>query len=691
MPRKPTLFPLRTAAFHVLRAAFRLAPLSTESRDRLRQWFLRRLGFLVPDAPRGLPPGAWSDARQQRRRPEGRAIGYRDAATPTLPMALPATLVAFYLPQFHPIPENDAAWGEGFTEWRNVRRARPQFDGHAQPRLPGELGEYDLRDPDIMRRQAELAREHGIGAFAFYFYWFNGHTPLEGPLRRWLDDPACDLPFCLCWANESWTRRWDGRDNEVILAQRHSAEDDLAFIRHVATYLADPRYLRVDGKPVLLVYRPSLFPDIRATAARWRAECRQLGVGELHLCYVQGFERPDPRDIGFDAAIEFPPNLTEPTDITRRQRLINPEFRGKVLDWRELAEHAMTLDPPTYPLYRGVNPGWDNEPRRPGRGRILFHASPRRYRDWLAAAVQRTRQQEGGDLVFINAWNEWAEGAVLEPDRRLGYAWLHATSQALLAAKGPPREPRPAAIVHAWYEVEFKEILELLGGTGISWRLVVTTSPDREAAIRKVLDESGMQGEILVHENCGRDILPFLRAADRLLDEGVQIVLKLHTKRSSHRDDGHCWRSEMLERLASPDRAARILAAFSADPSLGAVAPEGHVLPIRKYLSANRDAVEYLISRLGLRDETYLTHAFMAGSMFWCRLEALRPLLDAHLDEWEFEPEEGQLDGTLAHGIERILALCVRDAGYTLQTAASLLGEPEADPAHYHYAAPGRG
>lgn len=607
------------------------------------------------------------------------------------PLPLPARLVAFYLPQFHPIPENDAAWGEGFTEWRNVHRAKPQFDGHAQPRLPGDLGEYDLRDPDIMRRQAELARRHGIGAFAFYFYWFNGLTPLEAPLRRWLGDPACELPFCLCWANESWTRRWDGRDNDVILAQRHSAEDDLAFIRYVAAYLTDPRYLRVDGKPVLLVYRPSLFPDIRATAERWRAECRHLGIGELHLCYVQGFERPVPSDIGFDAAIEFPPNLTEPADITRRQRLLNPDFRGKVLDWRELAQHAETRDPPAYPLYPGVNPGWDNEPRRQGRGRILFHASPRRYRDWLAASIRRTRHQGSGDLVFINAWNEWAEGAVLEPDRRLGYAWLHATSQALqLAGNAPAQDPRPAAIVHAWYVEEFEEILERLGRTGIAWRLVVTTAPERETAIRGALEKSGMEGEILVHENRGRDILPFLRAADSLIDDGVQVALKLHTKRSSHRDDGHRWRSEMLDRLAGAGRAARILAAFDNEPTLGAVAPEGHVLPMRTYLSANQNAIEYLISRLGLRDQTYLGHQFMAGSMFWCRLDALRPLLDAHLDEWEFEPEEGQLDGTLAHGIERVLALCVQDAGFTFRTAATVLGEAGADQPHYRYAAPGR-
>ncbi len=691
MPRSPTLSLLRTAAFRTLRACFRLMPLGLATRDRMRQWFLARLGFLVPNAPLGLQLNAWGQARQARRVAGGRAIGYRDHAAPALPVPLPARLVAFYLPQFHPIPENDAAWGEGFTEWRNVNRAMPQFDGHSQPRLSGELGDYDLRDPSVMHRQVELARTYGIGAFAFYFYWFNGHSPLESPLRHWLADPSLDLPFCLCWANESWTRRWDGRDNEVILGQQHSAEDDLAFIRHVARYLTDARYLRVDGRPVLLIYRPSLFPDIRETAARWRAECRTLGIGEIHLCYVQGFERPDPRDIGFDAAVEFPPNLTEPADITRWQRLVNPEFAGKVLDWRELPAHALGQEPPGYLLHPAVNPGWDNEPRRPGRGRILLHASPRRYRDWLAAAIGRACGG-GADLVFINAWNEWAEGAVLEPDRRLGHAWLHATSQGLQrAVPAISATPRPAAIVHAWYAEEFADILRRLAATGIGWRLVVTTAPERETEIRRALRASGLEGEIVVHENRGRDILPFLHVANRLLDEGVEIALKLHTKRSTHRGDGDRWRDEMLERLTTSTRAARILEAFRSDRRLGTVAPEGHVLPMRTYLSANRDAIDYLVTRLGLRDRNYLRQRFIAGSMFWCRLESLRPLLDGHLEGWEFEPEAGQLDGTFAHAIERVISLCVRDAGYVSRTAAEICGEHDASRGPYPYAASSRG
>ncbi|HAL22471.1 MAG TPA: hypothetical protein DCP40_07070 [Stenotrophomonas sp.] len=601
---------------------------------------------------------------------------------------MPATLVAFYLPQFHTFAENDAWWGKGFTEWRNVTRALPQFEGHIQPRLPADLGFYDLRNPQVMRDQAQLAAEHGIGAFCFYYYWFSGRTLMEDPLRQWLDDDSITLPFCLCWANENWARRWDGRDDDILIGQQHSADDDLAFIAHVAPYLRDRRALKVDGRPMLLVYRPNLLPDARATAERWRRWCRDNGVGEIHLAYVQGFERPDPRDIGFDAAVEFPPNMSNPRSLSAQQWLLNPEFNGDVRDWRELASEIAARPLPDYPLYPGVNPGWDNEARRSGRGRVYLHASPRGYRDWLRSTVHERLAQapQHQRMVFINAWNEWAEGAVLEPDARLGHAWLQATREALSPAALWQRETRPCVVIHAWYPDVFAELLDKVKATGLQWRVVVTTTDERHAQIKQVLTASGIDAEIHAFANHGRDILPFLHVADSLLEQGEDIVLKLHTKRSTHRNDGDRWRNELIDRLMAPDRASRIVAAFAKDPTLGLVPPEGHVQRLDYFWGANERNVQALLSRFGVAQGDTNADTFIAGSMFWVRLEALRPMLDTHLQPSLFDTEAGQVDGTLAHAVERTFTLVARHAGYSQQDAATLLGLSSPQDAPYAYA-----
>jgi lipopolysaccharide biosynthesis protein len=629
----------------------------------------------------------------QARRPKlhagDRAIGYREPSMAPLPDPLPATLVAFYLPQFHPVPENDAWWGEGFTEWRNVTRALPQFEGHAQPRLPGTLGFYDLRLPEVMRQQMALAREHGIGAFCSYFYWFAGQTLLEQPLRQWLDDASLHLPLCLCWANENWSRRWDGRADQVLIAQRHSPEDDLAFIAHVAAYLRDPRYLRIDGRPLLLVYRPGLLPDPAATAARWRLWCAKHGIGEIHLAYVQSFDNMDPRSIGFDSAVAFPPNNISLSPVTAQQQLLNPGFRGDVLDWRELARDATAKPDPDYLLHPCVNPGWDNEPRRSGAGRVFVHASPRGYRDWLRRAIAVARRREPGKaapLVFINAWNEWAEGAVLEPDALLGHAWLQATRNAMRPCTV---DPRPCAVIHAWYADVLDEIIQALRDSGISWRMIVTVAPEREAQVRACLIKQDVDAEIAVFENRGRDVLPFLHVADRLLDEGIRVVLKLHTKRSTHRQDGDTWRRDIVEKLLAPERARRILTAFKEGPDLGLVAAEGHLQPLSHYWGANATNVDYLCRRLGIAQPSAERDMFIAGTMFWVNLDAIRPLLDSQLGLWEFEDETGQVDGTMAHAVERSFMLVAADSGLQTRSAAEVCGLPDSgigDSTPYAYA-----
>ncbi|MGB3394212.1 MAG: glycoside hydrolase family 99-like domain-containing protein [Stenotrophomonas sp.] len=673
----------------LLRRLFRALPLSDARRDKLRGQLLGHFGSLVPAQARGRPPetgDAMPRVSRLLHKADEPAIGHVPHRKAALPSPLPATLVAFYLPQFHAFAENDEWWGKGFTEWRNVTRALPQFEGHCQPRLPADLGFYDLRNPQVMRDQARLAAEYGIGAFCFYFYWFDGRTLMEAPLQQWLADDGIELPFCLCWANENWTRRWDGRDGEVLIGQQHSAEDDLAFIAHIAPYLRDRRALKIDDRPMLLVYRPHLLPNARTTAQRWRQWCRDHDIGEIHLACVQGFERPDPRSIGFDSAVEFPPNMSNPASLSGQQWLLNPDFNGDVRDWRELARESASRPLPDYTLHPGVNPGWDNEPRRPGEGRVYLHASPRGYRDWLRTTVHERLSAVpiARRLVFINAWNEWAEGAVLEPDARLGHAWLEATRQALSPAAAAP--VRPCAIVHAWYPDVFDELLQALAASGLQWRIVATTSPQRRAEIERVARARGMDVEVHAFANRGRDILPFLQVAERLLEEGEDVVLKLHTKQSTHRQDGEQWRNELTGRLLAADRASKIVQAFRSQADLGLVAPEGHVQPLNFYWGANERNVRVLLSQFGL-DEADVNHdTFIAGSMFWARLTALRPILDTHLQPSRFDAEAGQVDGTLAHAIERTFSLAARHAGFRMTTAAELLGIPFNPHEPYSYA-----
>jgi 2-polyprenyl-3-methyl-5-hydroxy-6-metoxy-1,4-benzoquinol methylase len=346
--------------------------------------------------------------------------------------------VAFYLPQYHPIPENDVWWGKGFTEWANVTAAHPLFPGHHQPHLPGELGFYDLRLPEVRRQQIALAREYGVDAFCFHYYWFGGGKRLlEGPLLDFLADKDADIEFCLCWANENWTRRWDASEHEILMPQMYSGANDLAFIDSLLPFFRDKRYLRVAGAPLLVVYRPQQLPDPRKTTELWRQRCRHAGIGEIHLVAALTHNNELFENFGFDSAVEFPPHNVFPrakdglknhTDMVAAPHPLT----GAVLEYADVAKVFLSQDYSTRRVYRGVAPGWDNTARTSRRAVILLESTPDNYERWLEAASHLTIAERNVDdrLVFINAWNEWAEGCHLEPDREYGRAYLEATRRA---------------------------------------------------------------------------------------------------------------------------------------------------------------------------------------------------------------------------------------------------------------------
>jgi 2-polyprenyl-3-methyl-5-hydroxy-6-metoxy-1,4-benzoquinol methylase len=349
--------------------------------------------------------------------------------------------VAFYLPQFHAIPENDKWWGKGFTEWTNVKKASPLYGGHYQPRRPHEdIGYYDLADWRVMKKQSELARRHGIHGFCFYHYWFDGKRLLETPVDQFLEHPEIDINFCLCWANENWTRKWNGYDSDVLIGQKHGAQDDIDFIKDISIYFKDPRYIRINGKPMVLIYRRDLFPNIRKTTSRWREWCMTNGIGELYLVASQAFGNSgDPRKYGFDAAYEFPPNHDEviKTNITNSLAV---EFRGKctVYSYNRYVDSLIKSDTwpafRNYEFYRCAMLAWDNTPRKgKNDSHIFYNFSFRKYKEWLKECFELSLEQLPDDrrFVFINAWNEWAEGVYLEPDEKYGYKAINVTGDVL--------------------------------------------------------------------------------------------------------------------------------------------------------------------------------------------------------------------------------------------------------------------
>lgn len=350
-----------------------------------------------------------------------------------------AKLIAYYLPQFHRIEENDTWWGRGFTEWTSLARGAPRFAGHYQPRIPRDFGHYSLDNPDAIRQQAEYAVKSGIHGFCFYHYWFNGRTVLQKPLELFLANRDIRISFCAMWANHDWTRMWHGEGNVKLLSHDYDTLDDADLVDHFSRMFTDDRYIEIGGRPLLFVYSPATIPDAPARIETWRRLFFDRH-NRRPLLFMAQMGSLDPREYGLDGAIEFPPHKFDRTGLLKYDALsiFDRRFDGKVASYDKLVEQFASEPQPPFPLIKTVCPGWDNDPRYPGRGFVFHGSTPGKYEDWLCRCIDRAREAPvfGEPFVAVNAWNEWAEGAYLEPDIHYGAAYLNATARALRGAPG---------------------------------------------------------------------------------------------------------------------------------------------------------------------------------------------------------------------------------------------------------------
>ncbi|PBN41354.1 hypothetical protein SxD43FB_22270 [Sphingobium sp. D43FB] len=345
--------------------------------------------------------------------------------------------IAFYLPQFHPFPENNEWWGDGFTEWTNVTAAKSYWPEHYQPHVPADFGYYDLRVEDVQRKQIDLAKKFGIQGFCYYYYWFSGKNLMTMPIDRHVEKDF-EFDFCLCWANENWSRRWDGSENDVLMAQRHIEEDDVSFINSCIKYFKSSRYITIDGAPLLLVYRVSLLQNPSETIARWRAIVKEAGFPDLHVSMVESFGLNDPHAYGCDSGCQFPPHGVVAPEINSSTKQLDPSFRGRIYDYQEVVRTEIARPKPSYTQFRCAMPSWDNTSRKGLDGNVFAKSSPELFETWLSYLINQARENLPVEqrFVFINAWNEWAEGAHLEPDSKNGQKFLQAVRRALSFDRG---------------------------------------------------------------------------------------------------------------------------------------------------------------------------------------------------------------------------------------------------------------
>ena len=622
--------------------------------------------------------------------------------------------IAFYLPQFHAILENDLWWGKNFTEWTNTCKVDPRFNGHYQPREPhDDFGYYDLTDIEIIKKQVLLAKQHGIYGFCFYLYWFSGKRLLEKPLDLFLEYPEIDINFCLCWANENWTRTWDGYDKEILIKQNYSEEDPNKFIDDIKKYVTDKRYIKIDGEPVILVYNPGRIPNVNNVFNIWREKAINSGIGKIKIWICRTFEHTA-KSLNIvnnvDGEVEFPPHGL-PT--IHKEKIIKIKGNtGTIYDYKEIVNKINCIidridsddSNMNLPLYRTSMLGWDNSARRTSGWAAYAGYSLRFFYIWVRAIINETKRKynEDSSFIFINAWNEWAEGTYLEPDKKYGYANINTLSKAIYNLPfyiGKPIIQRKyekinnkllnmddikiCVQVHL-YDIELiDEIIMNLNYIPFPFHCYISTDTDEKLNIINNEFTQNCKNAHKVYvkrfDNRGRDVAPFIEQMENEIDK-YEFLLHIHSKKSRENDEYRDnWREYLFKHLlGNTKNIYNIFLEFMKNKKIGLIFPDTY-LPIESWIvwgtdeEQGKNNVIDLLKRIDIKMNLGNNPKFAAGNMFWARTKAIKKVFAAGIRQNDFPCEEDQKDMTLAHAIERSWVYIAQHEGYTFKQMNSKL------------------
>jgi lipopolysaccharide biosynthesis protein len=593
--------------------------------------------------------------------------------------------IALFLPQFHEIQENNEWWGKGFTEWKNVKKAQPLYKGHHQPRKPGDpnqyLNYYELSNSETLKKQINLAKSHGIYGFGIYYYWFSGKILLEKPLIILLNEKDIDFYFLLIWANENWTKKWDGKDEEVLIKQDYKENDPENFIKDIKKYIIDKRYIRINGKPIIGIYEPRKIPNINRTIFTWREKSKEYGIGEIYIivCLNDGnFEEYEKIKL-FNAVYQFSPRDSMTFDTLIKSKTNYYAYTAALYNKFNISDNILD----NFQFYRGSMLEFDNSPRKAKDYAIFTNYSPEQfYRinkkivDWTEQKYNKTYR-----FIFINAWNEWGEGTYLEPDDKFGYASINALSKAIFHIpyvtnynlEISKNECIIAVQAHIYYEEFINDIINKTNNIPVKFDLYISTdSENKRYIIEEKIRKKSMAKyyQIKVYEKEGTDTVPFLLQSQQIIKR-YKYICHLHTKKNNLEIFENFYQ-ELLEYLfnnllGSNLIISEILNDFEKNDKLGFIFPETFHKVLLQYqvILTKKDKyyMNYLFKKLNTTIMVGKHIEFPIGNMFWAKIQSIYQIFTYNLTN-DIPKENNQIDRTIMHNIERIWLFLVKLNGY---------------------------